>query len=238
MAIAIVLLIGSMLLFLWILAWGLPMLLLRPEFLPITPTDRGVRRCYYRGHRCIVYETSADQRFCIRKYLLCQEDGYKLFKCQLAPRIHRLAYDIVLFDRCDRIIDVVSVKENLLAERAASARRGQNTPVDCTGFVELPDETSYVKLVIRRVNGQTVSREGVTHISRAKLSLFAVLALVLTALEGFAIKVSMAHAFGGVFREDFISSGQSTIIGIAVTVVLAAIGIGIALSALRHRNKK
>ena len=131
---------------------------------------------------------------------------------------------MVLFNRYDEITGVLHVKENLTSLYTRS--------------VQLPDDTAYISLVLRRANKESFDRKPLMLLSRGKILLFALLTLLLTAAEGFVIKVGCAYAFGGVFREDYISSLEGTLWGLGAALAVALVGLLFALVPIRHRAKK
>ena len=222
MYIGFALLTVSMLLYVAAIGWGLPGLLLRTKYRSVQLHARGLRRCLYNGKRCVVYERSMNWRRYITRYLICQGEGCKYLKCKVSPSVRALEYDVVLFDRYNCIFDVINVKETL------------NSPY--TSFLRLPDATSYVSLQLRRVNKTQLSNEKqLAYIPRLRIVWFVVLAFLMTLVEAVAIMASCAHAFGGVFREDFVSSIERMLIGVGVACVVALIGLLIvAISYRRH----
>ncbi len=224
MLIGYILLFGSMGLFFVTLGWLLPRWLLRVKYANVKTADRGLRRCLFKGKRCVVYEVSRAQRKYVRRYALCQEKGYKTLKCHVASSVTFLEYDVVLFNRYDEITGVLHVKENLTSLYTRS--------------VQLPDDTAYISLVLRRANKESFERKPLMLLSRGKILLFALLTLLLTAAEGFVIKVGCAYAFGGVFREDYISSLEGTLWGLGAALAVALVGLLFALVPIRHRAKK
>lgn len=224
MLIGYILLFGSMALFFVTLGWFLPRWLLRTKYADIKTSDRGMRRCLFKGKRCIVYDVSRAQRKYVRRYILCQEKGYKTLRCHAVSAVTYLDYDVVLFNRYDKIIGVIHVKENLTS--------------GFTRSVQLPDDTAYISLELRRVNKEFLGKKQIVSISRKKMLVFALLALLLAAGESFVIKVGCAYAFGGVYREDFISSMDGTVWGVGAALSVALLGLLFALVPIRRRTKK
>jgi hypothetical protein len=167
---------------------------------------------------------SRAQRKYVRRYILCQEKGYKTLKCHAASAVTYLEYDVVLFNRYDKITGVLHVKENLTSTYTRS--------------VQLPNDTAYISLVLRRVNKEVFEKKQIASIPRGRVVAFAGLTLLLTAAEGFVIKVGSAYAFGGVFREDFIASHDGTLWGIGTALTVALLGLLFALLPIRRRARK
>ncbi len=224
MMIGYILLFGSMALFLATLGFLMPATLLRVKYANVQTGDRGLRRCVFKGKRCVLYEVAKAQRKYVRRYILWQEKGYKLLKCHAASDVRFLEYDVVVYNRYDKIIDVLRARENLVSVY--------------TRPMQLPDETAYISLRLRRVNKATLDTAALVSIPRRRIVLFALLALLLIAVESFVVKVGCAYAFGGVFREDFVASTEGTLIGIGATLAVALIAFLFALIPLRVRSKK
>lgn len=221
MAIGIVLLIGSVFLFIILMTVILPKLFLTVNYNVTEPCDIGTKRCIYKGRRCIVYDGGKEIRTYIKKYLLIQGKNCKMLRCKTAIPIGFIDYDIVVFDRYNKVHQIINVKENLV-----------NT--DYTRRVELPNETAYVRLVIRNVNGNTITNEPVAYIPKKKINWYTFFAIMVAALETFTLKVSCSYAFGGVFRESFIRSGK----GLLVCLIFAVATGMVALITVKNSIKR
>lgn len=206
MTIGIVLLVVSAFLFLLMMTVVLPKLFLKVRYSITEPEDIGIKRCFYNGKRCVIYEGGKGISKYIEKYLLVEGKKCKVLRCKLARKISYMDYDIVVFDRYNNVKEVVNVKENLV--KGGYTRR-----------VELPEETAYVRMVIRAADDTVIKTKPVAYIPKGKVTFYAFLAICLTAAETFVLKVSCAYAFGGVFRETFARSTN----GFFATVVLALI---------------
>lgn len=219
MAIGYVLLVCSVILFLLVMLVALPKTLLKVRYSIKEPDDIGIKRCFYNGKRCIIYEGGKDISKYIEKYLLVEGKNCKVLRCKIARKISYLNYDIALFNRYDEIFDVINVKENLV--KGGYTRR-----------VELPEETSYIKIVIREVDDLVIKGKPIAYIPAGKILLYAFLASVITTVEIFVLKISFAYAFGGVFREVFINSTKSTLLTLATLPLVVGIVIVIGIAAL------
>lgn len=217
------LLFTSMFLFFVVMGWGLPGLLLRTHYRQIKLNARGMRRCLFNGKRCVVYERGINQRRHISRYLLCQEDGYKVLQCKVSPNVRYLEYDVMLYDRYDNTVDVINVKEDVVSQY--------------TRRLQLPDETAYVNVVLRKVNKSVLFKKRLAYIPRGRIAAFISLAFLLTLLESVVVMTSTAYAFGGVFREDYMSSPMRMLFGFGVCAAVGALAIGcIMLRLYRHRK--
>lgn len=225
MIIGIALLAVSMALFLFAMSWGLPRVFLRTEYAVTRPEGRGIRKCLFEGKPCVVYEAGIRQRRFVRQFLLYYHEGYKVLKCKLASGVRYIDYDVVVFDRYDKVLRVINVKEDVVL--------GQYTRM-----VELPDETAYVSLLLREVNDELLFQQSAVSISRRNVWLFAGAAFLLTLLESFVLKVSCAFAFGGVFRESFIRSPEGLAVGLVFSGLVGLLGLLVVMLTIRHKSKE
>lgn len=213
----------SMFLYFVVMGWGLPGVLLRTRYRQIKLNARGMRRCLFNGKRCVVYERGVNQRRHISRYLICQEDGYKVLQCKVSSNIRYMEYDVMLYDRYDKTIDVINVKEDVVSE--------------FTRRLILPDETSYVNIVLRKVNKSVLFKKRLTYIPRTKITLYIFLAFLVTVLESVIVMTSTAYAFGGLFREDYMSSLGHMVFGFAVSAGIGLLAIAcIMIRLIRHRR--
>ncbi len=212
--IGITLLVVSMGLYLVTMGKVLPNMLLRAEFLPVPLSARGSRRCFVNGKRCVVYERSLSRRQYISHYLLIESEGCKLLKCKVTPLVRQMEYDVVLYNRYNRVFDIVHVRETLGAAY--------------TKLLRLPAETSYAEIRLRKVNRSVISSGRVAKIRWSNVFLFGFLAVVITIIESLAIMAGASYAFGSVFREDLIQrinlsliivTALSIVIGLLITLV-------------------
>lgn len=223
MVIAFVLLAISMLLYFTAMGWGLPSLFLRTTYEPVQLHARGMRRCLFNGRPCVVYERSLNWRRHISRYLLYQSEGCKLLKCQVTAAVRYLEYDVVLFNRYNRIFDVIRVKEKLTSSY--------------TRLLTLPDETAYVALRPCRVNKSHIPYKPIAHIPRLRVVFFTISAFLVTLFEGVMIVICSTYALGGVHREDFLLSEEHILISLIVAAAVALLGSLVVLVGL-HRHRK
>ena len=114
MFIGLTVVIVSMILFIVALTMLLPRLLLRVKYNVDEPQDRGLKRCIVGNKRCVVFRSEERNRPYIKQFLLtCDENGEKLLKCKCAKGIHYLDYDVVTFDRYDKVIEVINDKTRM-----------------------------------------------------------------------------------------------------------------------------
>ena len=215
------LLVANMLFYFVTVGFCLPRLLLRPQYKPASLDARGLRRCFFRGQRCVVYERCINQRRHVTRYLLCQGEGCKLFKCQVTPGVKSIEYDLVLFDRYNKIFDVLHVKEKPISLYSKT--------------LALPDRTSYVALRLRHVNKQAFPSKAIAAVKKGRVFLFFLCAMVLSVVHSGIVMVGCGYAFGGVFREDFAQSSEDMIAGIGIAAVAVLVGMLLMIRSVRRR---
>ena len=214
----------SVVLYMVLVAMVLPRFVLKDSYRVKEPTDRGVKRCTFEGKPCIIYSSSKENKPYIKQYILLDEGEHKILKCKASDGVDYLDYDIVVFNRYNQPFEVINVKEDVVGEVTKSTR--------------LPSDTAYVRLVIRQANRVKLKKPATFGVSGGSIFAFSLLALVLTALEAFAVRATCSLAFGDVYRESFISStvGFWVIGAVALAVgVLGAISVMITSS---NRGRK
>lgn len=228
MEFGIILLVTSMVAFVALLTVILPKLLLKVKYRVGEPCDRGIRRYIYNGKRCIVYETGNQINKYIKNYLLLDNGDSKILRCKTAGKVEYLDFDIVVFDRYDKVSTVINVKENMVSG-------------NFTRRVELPAETSYIRIILNKVNDLSLKpkrKKAIAYIPKGKVFLYALLAMASTCLEVFALKVSCAYAFGGVFRESFVRSGYGMFLGFFLAFLTGVIAIITVSVSIRRYGKR
>ena len=224
MTIGILLLAASVALFLYLTVIWLPNKFLCVKYLISAPEGRGMRRCIFNGKRCVLYEAARRTRRYIRQYLLTEEGGLKLLLCKTNGNVAYLEYDVVLFDRYNKVFRIVNVKESIPSG-------------DYTKPLQLPSETAYVSLVLRRVNGTVIPGRRLTRLPVGQIFSYVLLTLFLSLLQAFAVMVSCAYMFGGVFRESFIRTPEAIFTSLVLALVMALVGLLPAVVTARKRSK-
>ena len=209
MAIGLSILIISAVLYLALVALVLPKRMLKVKYTVDTPQDRGVKKCFYYSKPCMVYSSSSENKPYVTQYLLIGEDGYKTLRCRVTPSVEYLDYDVVIFNRYNKPVGVINVKEEISSK-------------DLTGSVVLPEETSYVRIVIRKVNRKRLRRGATVKVGFFSVLWYSLAVSALTALEIFAVRAACSYSFGDVYRESFIASGSGLIL-----IGLLALGTGV-----------
>lgn len=204
-----------------VVAWWLPKVFLQNKFKMKTVNDRGIRKYKGSGDSIgILYEPEVGTRKYIKQYAISFDGDEKLLKCMLADDIDYIEYDIASFNRNGKIINVLNVKD--VVEKAGFTRS-----------VILPRETSYVALVISRVDNIELDVPVKLLISKGKMLAYSLITVILSVITAFAIKIGIALSLGGVFRESFMMSidGHIWTLGFALLLsVIGAIFVAIALA--------
>lgn len=224
-AVGIIVLVVSVIIFIALMTLVLPKKILKVVYNISEPVDRGATKCLFDGKHCMVYNSSKENKLYIKQYLLLQEDGYKSLKCKLTPMVDYLDYDIVLFNRYNKVFKIINVKEDILG-------------FELTRSVRLPDETSYVRIVIRKVNRLTLFKKPLVKIKGGSIFGFGFVAMLLTAVEAFIVRACCSYSFGGLFRESFIASDKGIIFIGILAVVTGIIGAIVVASGASKRAKR
>lgn len=225
MTIGLTVMTASVILFVTLLTFVLPKWILKISYKVDGACDRGVKKCLFKGKHCMVYDSSKENKPIIKQYLLLQEDGYKALKCKVTPNVRYVDYDVVLYNRYNKPFKVVNVKEDIVG-------------MEMTRTTRLDDETAYVRIIIKRVNRTDMKKKPVVRIRGARIFLFTVTAMALTAVEAFTLRVCYSYSFGKVFRESFVSSNEGLLTIGAVALVTGLIGALLIVMRASKRAKK
>ena len=218
-------LIVSVILFVVLMTVVLPRVMLKVVYKVDKPKDRGTKKCIFNGKHCMVYTSTKENKQFIKQYVLLQEEEHKTLTCKLTPLVKYIDYDIVLFNRYNKAFKVINVKEDI-------------APTELTRATILPNETSYVNIVVRRVNHTNLKKSPTVQMKRKSIALFAFVSMILTAIEGFVIRSCCSYSFGGVFRESFISSDVGLIpIGILAVITGLIASISVSVTAKKKAKK-
>ena len=206
-------------------AFVLPQKYLRARHAIKEPTDRGIKKVLEKGGQSLVFQPVPKWRKFVKQYVLAERWGKKELMCKLDPEIAYIAYDVVLFNNQNKVFDVLTVKE--LVENKGY-----------TKTLELPEETSYVSLVVTQADTQRFPQQFATKTARGDLVKFLLLTSLLILMEVLCIKVCCANVFGGVFRESFVLDLESLLITLAVAAVLIVINLIVSFVTVKIRNTK
>lgn len=194
-------------------AWFFPKILLQNRYKIKTVRDRGIKKYKTASdERGIVYEPDLGTRKYIKQYVLTDDGKQKLLKCKIADDISYIDYDVALFDGRHKVFKVLNVCD-MIDEKGY------------TQVVVLPEETSYITIILGRVNNLQIHRPIRARVSALKAISFALIAFAMSIGSAFAIKLGLANCFGGVFRESFMkySAGHSVTLVTSLVLCLAAV---------------
>ena len=186
-------LIASVVLYMVLLTMVLPKKMIKAVYPINTPADRGVSRCTFEGKLCNVYASSKENKPYIKQYLLLREQDHKILRCNVAPGVEYIDYDIILFDRYDKVLGVMNVKEDILGK-------------DVTRSTRLPKETSYIRIVVRQVNRTKRKVQKTFKVKGSGIFKYFLVTVLFTAVEAFVVRACCSYAFGDVYRESFLAS--------------------------------
>ena len=216
--------ISAILLYIGAVAFWLPKVFLQNKFKIKVLGDRGIRK-YKSGDvsKGILYEPEADTKKYIKQYALSYDGEEKLLKCMLAGDIDYIEYDVATFNKNGKRINVLNVKD--VVERGGVTRS-----------VILPKETSYVTLLVSKVDDVELGRPLKLYISKARMIAYSLLTVILSVATAFGIKVGIANSLGGVFRESFLMDSNGHILTFVIALVLSIIGVVFIDIALALKN--
>ena len=186
-----------------------------------TTSDRGLKKYVYPNGRGIAYEPHPSLRKYVPHYLLFTEDGYKYVRCQLDNSVESIYYSVVMFDRHNRVIDVIDVAETQISDREARP-------------VMLHADTSYIALVLDSVNDVPIKHETVIRCHLWQLAIYTTVIGVLC----FAQMVLMTEAFR-YFDTRLIHSGMANnVVNGSFVIPALVIAMLAGLLAFLHHRKK
>ena len=220
-----VLLIGSIALFLGIEMFLLPRLLLESKYSIKQTLDRGIKKYKSADNgKSIVYEPNLLVRKYIKQYVIASENGKKIFKCMVKDGLSYIDFDIALFDSAGKVFKVITVQniiDGIYLEE-----------------VELPVETSYVTLILNKVDNKSFPKISCSKISVKKLIVFGLVTCLWAMGTAYLFNLSMARIFGGLFRESYAETLWVNISVIAVALIATALGTIILSINLAINNMK
>ena len=175
-------LVMSLVAFIFLLACLYPRWILKPDYRIHRIKDRGIKRYTFPNGRAITYQPALNVRPYIKSYILSCVDGKKNFKCELAPTIVSMRYELLVYDASDKVITVLQVSDDGIRENESKS-------------VLLPAETAYVSLILRRVNGKTVSKEPIAAYSRTRIAAYYLAIIATVVAEMYFIRYGILFYF-------------------------------------------
>ncbi len=203
----------------------LPKLYLKMRYTITESLDRGIKSVLEKNGKSIVYEPEIKWRKYVKQYILSERDGVKTLTCKVDETITYLELDVVVFNNQDKVFKVMRVKD--LVEQSGY-----------TKTVELPEQTSYIALVVNQVDGKQFEDHLTAKVSRGKMFKFLTACSFVLLMEIMCVKVCLANIFGGVFRESFIFNLNSFIVTLVLIVLAVIINIIVTIMAIKIREEK
>ncbi len=141
----LVLIVLEIILFFILMRRVLP-LILRVRYTIKGSGSRGLQKYIYPDGRGVAYEPHPSFRRYMDRYILFTNDGYKYIKCRICAEADNLEYSVVMFNRKNKVIDVIDVTE-------VNPFRSETAPV------MLHHETAYVDVIVKSVNGEKITKK-------------------------------------------------------------------------------
>lgn len=191
------------------------------------PDGRALRKFTFPGGRAISYEPHPALRRFLPMYALIAKDDKKYLKLKTAPSVYRIEYDVVAFNNRNRVLDILNVKESI--DSGAESRS-----------VILPDDTSYVSLLIYKVNEKSYVDEAPYKLERVKEILYIISVFVLT----FAVTFLFVGQWNAVsvLLADLINIDYDLTVGFLavalISLAVSAILARVTLKAYRRRGTR
>ena len=176
-------------------------------------TDRGLKKYVYPEGRGIVYEPHPSVRKYVPTYILFTNDGCKYLKCKLDISVKQMAYSVVMFNRKNRVVDVIDVLEKVNAS-------GETSPV------LLDPRTSYIRLVPTCVNGKYFNQKSIICCRLWRLFIYGFVMWILSFLQMAVMTAAIRWCNDRWFHLDLaadISVGS---------MIFSALCIGVAMSVI------
>lgn len=208
----------------------LPRLYLKMRYTVTQSNDRGLKSVLEKSGKSMVFEPEQKWRKYVKQYVLSERDGVKELTCKISEDITYLELDLALFNNQDKMFKVIRVKD--LVEKSGY-----------TKTVELPEETSYVSIVVSKVDGEEFEDHLSAKVSGGRLFKFLTACSFLLIMEIMCVKVCCANIFGGVFRESFVLNLESLyatliLIGAAILINVIVTSLAIKVREAKYRVKE
>lgn len=186
--------------------------------------DRGLKKYVYPSGRGVVYEPYPTLRKYVDRYVLFTHEGYKYLKCHLTGNIGDVNYSIVMFNNKNEVVDVIDVNERVSGDE--------------TDAVLLHHETSYISLILNRVNQTSLNSEAPYYCKRKSIFGYGAAVTLLSFFELLAVWLMLI-----IFDNLIIGSGFFLELGIInvlffalFSLLIGVIAAGIAYHCIRARG--
>ena len=206
----IILLLATVL-YVWLISNVLPKALLKQKFRSNFSTDRGLSKYTYPGGRAIVYEPHPVYRKYIKLYMLHTSGGYKYIRCKVSEGTSALTYDVYMFDNRDNVIDTIRISEKI----PSSSELGKS--------ILLHENTSYVKIIIRRVNNLVIKTGDVSYVTKNNVNKLYAFSALMSSVMFLAIRFAMLTIFEllGIFNIVKFSALLAILGGAVIGLIIA-----------------
>ena len=217
-------LIASVALYVFLMTYLFPQMLLKTGLVIQVSKDRGIKNVKETTGRTIVYQPAMAYRKFVPQYLLSERNGKKVFLCKVAPTVKYLDYDVIMYNGVNQVCKVVNAKELIV-----------------NGYTEelsVDSDVAYVSLVVNGVNDSAVTEKKRKPITKKKIAWYLGSCAITTILEILLIKLCCSAVFGGVFRETFMSKGSSVWLTVVFALLATAANVGFVVWAIHKNNRK
>ena len=221
----IITLLASVAVYVFLMTYLFPQILLKTGLVLQVPKDRGIKNIKETTGRTIVYQPAMSYRKYIPQYLLSERNGKKILLCKVAPSVKYIDYDVIMYDGVNQVCKVVNAKE--LIEKKGYT---DEMPID--------SDVAYVSIVVNAVNDGIVTEKKRKPITTSKIAWYLGSCVVTTVLEILLIKLCCASLFGGVFREIFMAKESSIWTTVIFTLLATAANVGFVVWAIKKNNRK
>ena len=221
----IITLLASVALYVFLMTYLFPQILLKTGLVIQVPKDRGIKNIKETTGRTIVYQPAMPYRKYIPQYLLSERNGKKILLCKVAPTVKYIDYDVIMYDGVNQVCKVVNAKELI-------EKKGY------TDEMSIDSDVAYVSIVVNAVNDGMVTEKRRKPITTKKIVWYLGACVVTTVLEILLIKLCCSSLFGGVFREIFMAKGSSIWTTVIFTLLATAANVGFVVWAIKKNNRK
>ena len=166
-------------LYVWLVGNILPRVLLKLKFNSNLSTDRGLHTYTYPDGRAVIYEPHPVYRKHIKLYMLHTSGGFKYIRCKRAPQTLSAIYDVYMFDNKNHVIDVIRINEKYSSAES------------CGKSVQIHEDTSYVKIILRRVNNTIIKTGDVAYVMKKRVNYLYLASCALGVIVFLAIRFAL-----------------------------------------------
>ena len=203
----VILLLLSFVAYVFLMSRIYPKTFLKPCWNDGNTGDRGLKKYRYHNGRAIVYEPSFKMRKYVKQYILSSNDGGKYIKCKLDDRVQSMVYDVIAYNSDDKVLDDILITDLI-------QQRGYSSAAD------LPRDTSYVKIIVREINGVKIENSAVAEYSFVRVLLFFAATVITTVFEYMIVRREL------VIAAELMSmklSENGTLVSIFISLILGII---------------